>query len=97
MIFPAKYDVVRSAVAVAAAAAASYIGSRRSLPVLVVVVVLALTRIIKSVVTGQAPVALELRNTPRKKHKQIKGGKLLYAYDITADVLHANTRNMKKK
>ena len=33
---------------------------------LVVVVVLALTRIIKSVVTGQAPVTLELRNTPGK-------------------------------
>ena len=30
----------------------------------VVVVVLTLTRIIKSVVTGQAPVTLELRNTP---------------------------------
>ena len=32
--------------------------------VIVVVVVLALSRIIKSVVTGQAPVTLELRNTP---------------------------------
>ena len=32
-------------------------------------VVLTLTRIIKSVVTGQAPVTLELRNTPEKKHK----------------------------
>ena len=31
-----------------------------------VVVVLTLTRIIKSVVTGQAPVTLELRNTPGK-------------------------------
>ena len=31
---------------------------------LVVVVVLTLTRIIKSVLTGQAPVTLELRNTP---------------------------------
>ena len=30
-----------------------------------VVVVLTLTRIIKSVVTGQAPVTLERRNTPR--------------------------------
>ena len=28
------------------------------------IVVLTLTRIIKSVVTGQAPVTLELRNTP---------------------------------
>ena len=31
-----------------------------------VVVVLTLTRIIKSVVTGRAPVTLELRNTPGK-------------------------------
>ena len=34
--------------------------------VVVVVVVLTLTRIIKSVVTGQALVTLELRNTPGK-------------------------------
>ena len=34
--------------------------------IVVVVVVLTLTRIIKSVVTGQAPVTLELRNTPGK-------------------------------
>ena len=33
------------------------------------VVFLTLTRIIKSVVTAQAPLTLELRNTPRKKHK----------------------------
>ena len=33
-------------------------------PSLVVVVVLTLTRIIKSVDTGQAPVTLELRNIP---------------------------------
>ena len=39
-----------------------------------IVVVFALARIIKSVVTGQAPVTLELRNTPGKKHKQTKGG-----------------------
>ena len=42
--------------------------------VVVVVVVLKLTRIIKSVVTGQAPVTLEMRKTPGKKHKQTKGG-----------------------
>ena len=36
--------------------------------VVVVVVVLTLTRIIKSVVTGQAPVTLELRNTLGKTH-----------------------------
>ena len=34
----------------------------------IIVVVLTLTRIIKSVVTGQAPVILELRNTPGKTH-----------------------------
>ena len=34
--------------------------------VVVVVVVLTLTRIIKFVVAGQAPAALELRNTPEK-------------------------------
>ena len=39
----------------------------------VVVVVLTLTRMIKSVVTGHAPVTLELRNTPRKKKSQTKG------------------------
>ena len=37
--------------------------------VVVVVVVLTLTRITKSVVTGQAPVTLELRNTPGKNTK----------------------------
>ena len=46
--------------------------------VVVVVVVPTLTRIIKSVVTGQAPVTLELRNTPGKKHKQTKGGTRIY-------------------
>ena len=44
----------------------------RTYVVVVVGVVLTLTRIIKSVVTGQAPVTLELRNTPGKKHKQTK-------------------------
>ena len=44
----------------------------------VVVVVLTLARIIKSVVTGQAPVTLELRNAPGKTHKQIKGGTRTY-------------------
>ena len=37
------------------------------------VVVLTLTRIFKSVVTGQAPVTLELRNTPEKKKHKPKG------------------------
>ena len=39
-----------------------------------VVVVLTLSRMIKSVETGQAPVTLELRNTRGKKHKQTEGG-----------------------
>ena len=46
--------------------------------VVVVAVVLKLTRIITSVVTGQAPVTLELRNAPGKKHKQTKGGTRIY-------------------
>ena len=45
-----------------------------TLPQHVVVVFLTLTRIMKSVVTGQAPVTLELRNTPGKNHKKIKSG-----------------------
>ena len=43
----------------------------------VVVVVLTLARRIKSLVTGQAPVTLELRNTPGKK-TQTKGGTRIY-------------------
>ena len=54
-----------------------------------VVLVLTLTRIIKSVVTGHAPVTLELRNTPGKKHKP----KVVHAY-ITADAIHASTRSI---
>ena len=42
------------------------------------VAVFTLTRIIKSVVTGQASVTLELRNTAEKKHKQTKGGTRIY-------------------
>ena len=56
-----------------------------------IVVVLTLTRIIKSVVIGQAPVTLELRNTPGKKHKP----KVVHAY-ITADASHASARNIHK-
>ena len=52
-------------------------------------VVLTLTRIIKFVVTGQAPVTLELGNTPGKKHKP----KEIHAY-ITAGAIHAPTRNI---
>ena len=43
----------------------------------VVAVVLTLTRIVKSVVTGQAPVTLELRNTPGKTHTT-QGGTRIY-------------------
>ena len=46
--------------------------------VVVVVAVLTLTRIIKSVVTGQAPVSLEWRSIPGKKHKQAKRGTRIY-------------------
>ena len=60
--------------------------------VVVVVVVLTLTRIIKSVVKGQAPVTLGLRNTQGKTHTQPK---VVHAY-ITADAIHASTRNIQK-
>ena len=56
-------------------------------------VVLTLTRIIKSVVTGQAPFTLELRNTPGKTHTQPK---VVHAF-ITPDAIHASTRNIKVK
>ena len=58
--------------------------------VVVVVVVLTLTRIIKSVVTGQAPVTLELRNTPGKNTNKPK---VVHAC-ITADAINASTRNI---
>ena len=61
----------------------------QAVPILVVVVVLTLTRIIKFVVTGQAPVTVELRNTPREKHKP----KVVHAY-VTADAILASTRNI---
>ena len=51
-------------------------------------VVFTLTRINKSVVTGQAPVTLELRNTSEKKHKP----KVVHAY-LTADAVHASARS----
>ena len=52
-------------------------------------VVLTLTCIIKSVVTGQAPVTLELRISQGKT--QTKG--VVHAY-ITTDAIHASTKNM---
>ena len=57
--------------------------------VVVVVVVLTLTCIIKSVVTGHAPVTLEPRNTPGKNTNKPK---VVHAY-ITADAIHASTGN----
>ena len=60
--------------------------------VVVDVAVLTLTRIIKSVVTGQAPVTLEWKDTPGKKHKQNKK-KVVHAY-IIADAIHASARKI---
>ena len=54
------------------------IQSSRYFRAVVVVVVLTLTRIIKSVVTGQAPVTLELRNTPGKNTHTTQGGIRIY-------------------
>ena len=48
---------------------------------------------IKSVVTGQAPVTLELRNTPEGKTQTTQGGTRIY---ITADAIYASTRNTYK-
>ena len=45
---------------------------------IVVVVVLTLTRIVNAMVTGQAPVTLEWRNTPGEKRKQTKSGTRIY-------------------
>ena len=58
----------------------------------VVAVVLTLTRIFKSVVTGQAPVTLEWRNAPGKK-TQTKA-KVVHA-NTTADATHASARNVQ--
>ena len=65
----------------------------RALGVLpVVVVVPTLTRIIKSVVTGQAPGTLELRNTPEKKNTNQR--RYTHTWYITADAIHASTRSI---
>ena len=56
----------------------------------IVDVVFASTCTIKSVVTGQAPVTLELRNT---LGKNTNNPKVVDAY-ITADAIHASTRNI---
>ena len=57
------------------------------------VVVLTSTRIIKSVVTGQAPVTLELRNTQEKNRNQ----KWYTHTNIIADAIHASARKIDKK
>ena len=56
----------------------------------VVAVALTLTRIIKSTVTGQAPVTLELGTTLGKNTNKPM---MVLAY-ITADTIHASTRNI---
>ena len=56
----------------------------------VVAVVPTLARTTMSVVTGEAPVTLELRNTPGKNRDQPK---VVHAY-VTADAIHASTKNM---
>ena len=45
---------------------------------MLVVVVLTLTRLLTSVVTGQAPVTLEWRNIAGNKHEQTKGDTRIY-------------------
>ena len=52
-------------------------------------VVVTLTRIINSVVTGQAPVTLELSIPPRKTRTNLK---VVHAY-ITADAIHASYKS----
>ena len=65
-------------------------GTTRKKETLLKHVVLTLTRIIiKSVVTGQAPVTLELRNAPGEKTKG--GTRIDY---ITVDAIHASIRNI---
>ena len=60
----------------------------------VVVVVLTLTRIIKSAVTGQAPVTLELKNTPRGKTQTTQGGTRMY-HSWHNSCLHQKHINVK--
>ena len=55
--------------------------------IIVVVVVLTLTRIIKSMITGQDPVTRELGENTNTSFK------VVHAY-ITADAIHASTRTI---
>ena len=56
-------------------------------------VVLTLTRIITSVVTGQAAVTLELNNTPEKNTSKRK---VVHAY-IIYQVIHVSAKTIYKK
>ena len=58
----------------------------------VVVVVLALTRTIQSVVTGLVPVALEQRNTLEKNTNNPRW--YTHKSQLAADAIHASTRNI---
>ena len=56
-----------------------------------------LTRIVKSVVTGQAPVTLEWENTPGKRTNQTKSGTYTHV-DIIAEAIHASgSKNIKNE
>ena len=52
-----------------------------------------LTRTIKPMVTGQAPVTLEWKNTPGKKHKQTKKGGRRIDY-IVGEAINSSNRNI---
>ena len=73
----------------------TYLGSwPLAIIVVLVVVVLTLTRIIKSAVTtGQATVTLELRNTPGKN---TNNRTVVHASIITADAINASTSGTYK-
>ena len=61
-----------------------------------IVVVLTLTRIMKSVGTGQAPVTLEWRNAPGKKHKQTQSGTRIPWYIIQLKQCMPPARQVEK-
>ena len=71
----------------------------------IVVIVLTLTRIIKSVVTGQAPVTLEWRNTPRKKNtnktkrgtREHKQNQKWYTFSLYRSLRMLRQKNIKTK
>ena len=73
-----KYQIIVVVVVVVVVVVLQFVVVVAVSVVVVVVVVHALTRITKSVVAGQAPGTLELRNSPGKKHKQPKNGTRIY-------------------